>query len=231
MRRKVLILPGSDSHSAISMFSKRGWEVVNNIEDADLVQFMGGDDVDPALYKQHRHTKTFFNAELDDEETNVYLRALELSIPCAGICRGGQLLHVLQGGEMWQDVNNHTSPHKAVVKGVEIPITVTSTHHQQFKLNHETQDKAIVLLTATEATKKRCMSDWGSSGPYEILRYIGNGFNKEEEDLEALYYEENNVLCFQPHPEYVTSSKECTDVYFSFIENYLFNHTKEEENV
>ena len=54
---KVLVV-GRDLSE--NMFSRRGWKVVNILggETPDLVQFTGGEDVDPALYKHSKHSST-----------------------------------------------------------------------------------------------------------------------------------------------------------------------------
>jgi hypothetical protein len=50
-------------------------------------------------------------------------------------------------------------------------------------------------------------------------------------DVEAAFYPETNVLCFQPHPEF-NGVSECCALYFSYLERF-FNlgfKTKEEDD-
>ncbi len=194
-----------------TMFKNRGWEVVNNINDADLVQFTGGSDVSPSMYKEARHPATQSNPERDKKEALIFEQAKELAIPMAGICRGGQFLNVMNNGKMWQDVNHHGSPHPAVIVGFNKTIEVSSTHHQMMKPDHFTD--SIILLTANESTKKEYMS-----ANHVVSRLVTKDY--PEDDVEAVYYPRSNALCFQPHPEY-PGYDDCQDVYFWFIHNYL----------
>ena len=43
-------------------------KLVDNIEDADIVLFTGGEDVDPSIYGQEKHPKTYSNLERDLKE-------------------------------------------------------------------------------------------------------------------------------------------------------------------
>lgn len=226
-KHKVFVVewPGSGHQSVERMFINKGWDVVNDLEDADLVQFCGGNDVDPSYYKQNPHPTTFPDAKRDEKEAYIFERAQELGIPCAGICRGGQFLHVMNGGELWQDVNNHMGPHNVSMYSRLIPILVSSDHHQMMSLTYETKDRAIILMYANEATTKTKMSEVlkGGANPYEIRRYIKA--HGTDEDLEAIYYPDTNCLCFQPHPEYA-GFKDCETAYFHFLDNYTFDDEK-----
>ncbi len=194
------------------MFEDNGWTCVDTIEDADLVQFCGGADVSPSLYSESKHRTTRCNLSRDEYESKMYEMAFENNCAIAGICRGAQFVHVMNGGKLFQDVNNH-----AVFRGhmahVEVPelmrlaphgVHVSSTHHQMMR-----EGKGTVLLTAGEATFKE--------------NGVGRVFGSAT-DLEAVYHETTNSLCFQPHPEFFTKYHECQKLYFTFIEELLFNN-------
>lgn len=214
MTKRVFIV--NSDHLYNKMFKDRGWELVDNIYDADLVQFTGGEDVDPSMYKSQRHPTTFSNPNRDAEETGIYELAQELGLPCAGICRGGQLLNVLNGGSMYQNVDNHgrSGGHEAFLPGPIGYIHVSSTHHQMMIPNEKAEH--LVLLAANEAKIKEKMD-----GKITVRTHM-NPMNPEE-DCEAVYYHGSNSLCFQPHPEY-SGYEKCQDAYFYFINNYLFNN-------
>lgn len=209
----VFIIGGNYEYR--SMFSERGWEIVDNLYDCDLVQFTGGEDVSPHLYDEPRHPKTGNNPARDEKETLIFKQSLELGLPMAGICRGGQFLNVMSGGKMWQHVNNHTGTHKATVSGYVGEVIVSSTHHQMMRPPDDIEH--IVLMTANLSTNKECMM--GSEGNSNIVRrYIGA--KNTEDDVESVYYPDTNCLCYQPHPEFHGFGR-CRDIYFHFIENYL----------
>lgn len=63
-------------------------EIVKLPEEADLVIFTGGEDVDPSLYNEPRHPRTSSNITRDIREKDIYEYCLDKKIPMLGICRG-----------------------------------------------------------------------------------------------------------------------------------------------
>lgn len=104
---KVLILQG-DSYKAVgSIFEKRGYEVLyedGTLSQANLVVFTGGSDVSPYIYGEEPAGARGCDPVRDEYEKEVYETAVLKGIPCVGICRGGQLLNVLNDGTMIQDL-------------------------------------------------------------------------------------------------------------------------------
>jgi len=192
------------------MFEKRGWYVSDTMQGVDLIQFTGGTDVDPSFYEQLAHPTTYTDISRDQREEEVYEEAEGYRIPCAGICRGGQFLNVMNGGALYQDVDNHArfGTHEAVTRsGVELQ--VTSTHHQMM-IPHE---KGEVLLTAKESSYREGVNKKG-----DVVRYNPD---VKQRDTEVVYYKESNTLCFQPHPEFVDNDHECRHYYFDLIDRFL----------
>jgi putative glutamine amidotransferase len=65
----------------------------------------GGSDIDPGSYGAQPHAETRGSwPERDRFEIALGTRALERDIPLLGICRGMQMLNVIQGGTLNQDV-------------------------------------------------------------------------------------------------------------------------------
>lgn len=73
----------------------------------DGLVLTGGQDVDPALYRQNRLQKTHCIPELDTEQMSVLKEALKRDLPVLGICRGLQLLNVAFGGTLFQNIDHH----------------------------------------------------------------------------------------------------------------------------
>jgi len=220
MTFKVLVVAGDGASMVKQMFESQSWLLTNDIDEADLVQFVGGADVDPGMYGQRRHPTTFSDVGRDAREEEIYNMALDRGIPMAGICRGGQFLNVMNGGKMHQDVDGHNQGnHKAWLTGAVLPITVTSTHHQMMEPNWE---EAEVLMTAQQSTRKRRMSDQASVTNVEYVIHVDNT-NERATDIESLYYAGTRCLCFQPHPEY-GNANETKEVYFILLERYLFSN-------
>jgi hypothetical protein len=149
-----------------------------------------------------------------------------------GICRGGQFLNVMNGGDMWQDVDGHglAGTHLAysMVEELPMPFEVTSTHHQMIRPNEKT---ARLLLTAYEATRKEdCYYTRESSSSEveeKVRRFINRKtsepddikFNRKYfEDTESCYYAQSKSFCFQPHPEYGHAPDECVNWFFDVME-------------
>jgi len=191
------------------MFLRQGWQVVNDMDKADFVQFTGGEDVDPMLYGEPRHPRTYASPERDSTESHLFHQAVDEGKNLLGICRGGQFLNVMSGGSMYQDVDNHaiSGTHRA---SVDVPllkykegdlVDVTSTHHQMMRPG----PSADILLTANLST--RFEDGW-----------MNDQADFEYQDMEVLWYQKTKALCFQPHPEYVELDHPCQTLYFDLIE-------------
>jgi len=194
-----------------SMFTKRGWTVVEDMEKADLVQFVGGEDVMPSLYEHHAHPTTHYNIARDRKEKLIYLLALKNKLPIAGICRGGQFVNVMNGGSMWQNVGGHCGEHMAFYTDMKMKsaIRVTSTHHQMMIPVNNNDDYMLLMVAEEGGTREKCTP---LDAPFRIVTLAGLSG-----DVEALYYHKTKSLCFQPHPEFDGEEK-LAGVYFQFID-------------
>lgn len=65
-----------------------GASLVNNLEEADLVLFTGGEDVSPNLYKCRKHSTTHSNPTRDTMEKEIFEKINPNKQVCLGICRG-----------------------------------------------------------------------------------------------------------------------------------------------
>lgn len=61
--------------------------LVDNPQEADIVLFTGGEDVDPRMYKKEKHDSTYSNITRDLAEKKVF-DSLRPDQMCLGICRG-----------------------------------------------------------------------------------------------------------------------------------------------
>ena len=194
---------GND-YSIANMFLRQGWQLVDYIDESiTLIQFTGGEDVDPSYYQETKHPRTYSNPRRDAAEAAIYHEWVG-KVPMAGICRGGQFLNVMNGGKMWQHVNNHaiSGTHEAFCHITEEFVQVTSTHHQMMR----PAPHGKLLLTAELATTKETAD--------EMIEGVGL-------DAEAIYYGNTQCLCFQPHPEYVSINHECQKLYFEYLQRFL----------
>jgi putative glutamine amidotransferase len=72
----------------------------------DALLLPGGPDVEPRRYGEELRAdcRTEAVPDLDATEAAVLRRALERDLPVLAICRGCQLLNVVCGGTLWQDI-------------------------------------------------------------------------------------------------------------------------------
>lgn len=189
--RKVYVVGGD--LSVCRMFQEMGWDVVRNysIVSPDLMCFTGGADVQPYLYGEH-NVASYVDRRRDDAEIEMYNFAKGLGIPMVGICRGGQFLNVMEGGKMYQDVDNHTASHSLTLVETGEAFKVTSTHHQMMRPAPHGKVLAIAELTTQRV----------SGSLLDENKRIVLDVDKTSPDTEVVQY--GNVLCFQPHPEYRT---------------------------
>lgn len=112
----------------------------------------GGVDVHPSFYeksKGYAHAPDRFNKKRDRFEATAFLQSQEMKIPVLAVCRGMQLVNVLLGGSLKQDLGGRGNAiHRATDKGDKMHgataaantqlaailgtqrIAVNSAHHQ-----------------------------------------------------------------------------------------------------
>ncbi len=182
------------------------------ISEIDGLVLSGGNDISPVVYGQ------LFNGTKEDEtvierdlyEISLCKEALRQKKPILGVCRGAQLLNVVLGGTLTQDISadtliNHIQegkPTEASHQASIIPnsqlahilnqntVAVNSYHHQAIQ---KVGKKAVV----------NCVSE---DGVVEGIEYTGHSF----------------ALGVQWHPEIMASKEEAMASLFT----YFVNETK-----
>lgn len=190
---------------------RAGFVRAKSIEDADAVFFVGGADVNPLLYGEEPHRTTHYDNRRDIEDMYAWRMAKDkLKV---GVCRGGQFLNVMNGGKLWQDVDNHTSTHELTDQFTGQKFMVSSTHHQQFR----PAMNGIVVATARQTTRKAAAG--------QTWTYAKNDTPMDNYfaiDHEVVWYPETQSLCFQPHPEY-TLPMTCSMYFLSVLKKCIAN--------
>jgi hypothetical protein len=202
---------GADSNSDyLRLFTKAGFVLVNSPEKADLLVFTGGWDVNPLLYGEAKRPETMFNEARDASDLKLLREGKDkLKV---GICRGGQFLNVMNGGKMWQHVDNHTRDHKLIDQFTNQSVMVTSTHHQMMRPSHQ----AVIVALARESSYKYTdMQIWkikpDDNQPLQ---------NHLKKDYEVLWYPRTRSLCFQPHPEFIEAAS-CREYFYSVLRRVI----------
>ncbi len=131
-----VVLHGPDANPAT--------ELADRLARFDGICMPGGADLDPQLYGQRRAAETEEPvAHQDTFDTAVLAAALELRVPTLAICRGMQILNVIQGGDLIQHLSPGSVDHRNSIHDVEVAqgsrlldivgaerIPVSSYHHQ-----------------------------------------------------------------------------------------------------
>lgn len=216
---KLVYIEGERDGPYHDMWRRWGWSIAIAAADADVIQFTGGEDVDPSLYDEAVHPRTYFSRDRDEECIELWQMAKANGIPMTGICRGGQFLNVMNGGKMFQHCDGHGiwGTHEAIIRESRVKVQVTSTHHQIMRPNYGT---SIVLMEAPKlGTFKEHMSLQRDEIVHRGVWEITN--QPEGEDCEAVFYPDTLSLCYQPHPEYCDEKSSCVQAYKYFLRNHL----------
>lgn len=191
MENKKIYVVGGSPHYA----NWTGMDVVDQMTDADLVMFTGGEDVDPSLYNEPKHSRTYSNLARDDREAKEFRKAKELGKPMIGICRGSQFLCVMNGGKLVQHQENPLPIHPIYTTYGKI--NITSTHHQA-AYPYELKPFEYHILGWT----------------FGVSRMHEDGNGKEmnpSRECEIVYYPRHNCLGIQGHPEMTIFQRENLD--------------------
>jgi putative glutamine amidotransferase len=130
---------------------------IDEINQCDAFVLTGGVDVDPSYYggpEIYTNCPAKFQKDRDQFEEKIYRYAQQNQLPLLAICRGLQLVNVLEGGKLIQDLgieenNKHKKGSADKIHEIEImdgslmhQITsttsgmVNSAHHQSIDPNH-----------------------------------------------------------------------------------------------
>ena len=222
----IVIADDASSLDYVSYLNEKFEVIVHKIKDVkdpkniDLVLFTGGEDVDPGIYNENIGKRTHINKSRDKKEMDTFYKFQNHSF-MLGVCRGSQMLTVLNGGKLIQHVEGHCRDHSMILNN-KLRYTITSSHHQMlYPFNLKEKDYELVAY-----------SEYFQSNTYL------NGDNEEIElskdflEPEIVYYKNTNALCIQGHPEWSHCEKRTSSMCLNLIDKYLkeFKKSKEGNN-
>lgn len=191
--------------SLIEEMMARAGAIPSSPRQSELIVFSGGTDVAPTLYGEagyHMCTQRS-DHERDRREVAMYRLAVSKGKKLVGICRGAQLLNVLNGGKLWQNVDGHRSkPHPVTYineKSEKFVLPVTSDHHQMMIMGQSGR----LWGYAGQSTIKSSFEDDIPMASHHV------------DDPEIVYYPATKSLCFQPHPEW--GLEQCERLFFDCV--------------
>lgn len=188
--KKAFVLSGAFYGNVVSLMAEAGFSRATRVEEADVVVFIGGSDIEPSLYKEEKLSGTYTNPDRDIVEQTIYLKCVRLGVPMFGICRGAQFLHAMNGGKLWQDVDGHAgNDHDIVDLEIGKVVRSTSIHHQMLIPFPGLQ----IIATTTRQIAKTFLAAGESL-------YI-KGEEGRETEVEAGAFPETGCFFVQGHPE------------------------------
>lgn len=153
----------------------------------------GGADVDPVLYGETPDSTAglITNRSLDDLEIELLGCALNLDYPIFAICRGMQILNVVFGGKLIQDIPNH----KATLSGNH-----TSSAVHQIYLSPGSKLAAIIGSGGIMRVNSR--HHQGLREAHKSPRLLASAYSLGDGLIEGLESPAHDwVLGLQCHPE------------------------------
>jgi putative glutamine amidotransferase len=167
----------------------------------------GGADVDPALYSEERHPRCGISCAQDDAYDMALIReAVKQKKPILAICRGMQLVNVVFGGTLYQDIPCQYGGklyHSMLRGGVE------NYHMATFDPNSKI-GKIIGGEAKINSSHHQAVKDVAKG--FKIVGKAPDGINEAMED------ESGQILCVQWHPERQQNTAHGKALFLNLIE-------------
>lgn len=192
----------------------RDYDVINAVaEKCDGFLFSGGHDVSPMLYNENKSDKCGkISFERDCEEQMLFDIALRDNKPVLGICRGIQLINVLLGGTLYQDLPSQrpTNVEHHQLPPYDIPIHRVDIVENSPLCKLLNVDKMMVNSYHHQAIKDLAK-------PLSAMAYSEDGL------VEGVYVRDKKfVWAVQWHPEFSYKKDEKSRAIFkSFVDSCM----------
>jgi putative glutamine amidotransferase len=183
-------------------------DVMEAIQNYDMIVFSGGEDVNPDLYGELRQFSDTPNSNRDSIERTIANVALNLDKKIFAICRGHQLLNVVEGGNLWQDITLSTGA----------PGGHPGNHPLEWVGAHPIMD-ALKDLKTVNSMHHQGIRNWGN-GVKILARY------KNLPEITMMH--QNKVLTVQWHPEFMSSAD---NLFTYLLEDWIFDDRKNPSKV
>jgi putative glutamine amidotransferase len=171
-----------------------------------LLVLHGGEDISPELYGQKpvRARAGAVMSRRDAQEKLLVEQCVKDGIPILGICRGAQLLCALDGGTLYQHVDNHGggSQHEVIIDDKEY--RSNSCHHQLMR--------PASTATVLGYTPARSFEKWTD----DDAPVVG-----DDKETEIVHFPKLNAIGVQGHPEWLSHRHDLNVVTRNLVEKYL----------
>jgi len=164
------------------------------LNDCDGLVLSGGIDSDPIFYNGSKDypnkPEEGWNTQRDLFEMSLYKSALKNDIPVLAVCRGMQLVNVLQGGTLTQDLGHLNTRHKAVEE-------VDRDHEITIEKNSLLEEIVRIPTGKINSAHHQCIDELGEGLMVNCLAEDGTVEGMEWKEKEGKPF----LLCVQWHPE------------------------------
>ena len=170
----------------------------NNLEemlDCDGFILTGGVDVHPSLYdgvEQYPNMPSTFQPERDQFESKIYLHAKQLKRPVLGLCRGLQLVNVLEGGKLIQDLGDRKNM-------IHRKLDIDKKHGIEIAESALLNSISGVLSGEVNSAHHQCINPLSLPSSLKAVAFA------DDQTIEAIEYSDASnkgfMLCVQWHPE------------------------------
>lgn len=169
----------------------------------------GGHDIDPEFYGEKKMDECGKITRYEDEyDMELVKEAVKQRKPVLGICRGMQLINVLYGGTLYQDIPTQYDTeiiHMRTETGVERYHTVTT----------EKESYLAEVLKETENIKV-------NTSHHQAVKELAKGFRVAAKApdgiIEAMENGDASILCVQWHPERLQDMKIYQNLMKDFVD-------------
>jgi len=196
--------PLEDQKMFANIFIQARCRKADELKYADFVVFSGGADVNPKLYGEEPHARTYYDDMRDQNDIALFNWCVLHGVPMVGVCRGAQFIHVMQGGKLFQDVDGHQKAHPMHdIIHDQVIHTVSSVHHQMVIPKAE--------MTIVGVSKHISNKRWRNPRQCDV---------DLTHETEAYFYKDICAFGVQGHPEY-SGYPEYTLWFFEMLNKYI----------
>lgn len=149
----------------------------------------GGNDISPEHYGGDIDARVRLDPDRDELEMHWIREALDRELPLLGICRGSQLINVVLGGNLLQDIRPlriHTFNRPSLLATKTVRVAPGSL---------------LARLTGREHLKVNSLHHQAIDQPGEGLEVVGRDLDDITQAVEAI--DGRTILGVQWHPEYL----------------------------
>ncbi|MFL5772421.1 MAG: gamma-glutamyl-gamma-aminobutyrate hydrolase family protein [Flavisolibacter sp.] len=171
----------------------------NNADDilmCDGFVLTGGVDVNSSLYKgleNYPDKPSAFQEERDAFESRIYEYSQKKQLPLLGVCRGLQLVNVLEGGQLVEDIGKGNSIHKKEEGTDKMHRVIVESGSLLSEITGNTS--GVVNSAHHQAAKEKALG--------KNLKV--SAWSEQDHVIEALEFNDKKgkgfMLCIQWHPE------------------------------